>query len=648
MLFKRFSFVVYVLLVIGSAFSHQSFAQKDTIFLAPATVKGTAPEHFMSGLKLQKIDSVTLTQFRFQNLADILAYNTALAFKNYGPGALTTVSFRGTSANHTAILWNGLNINSPTLGQSDFSTIPVAGFDQLSVQYGSAASIVGTDAVGGSILLNSTAPIHGFSASIGRQQESFQNSQTQTWAKYGSVLSKNWTISGKTAIYYGNMKNQFPEPTRRNALLLPTHTIQKGIVQDVFLRSKNNHELSAHGWLTNNALTINPENAAGRELTQTQAYRTMVKYQWNDFSVRASWVRDIIDYATGDYGNLDHAVTDKLGSRIERDFHWNIGAAAKIQIKGGGEFTHFRTRVAGYERPEITENRGDLFLLTRWEMASGLLVSANLRQAFVTGFQPPFTPSLGAEYPLIRTNQYTLKMKGSLARSYRVPTLNERYWKVLGNPDMKPESGFNKELAVEQQYVTTSDQTFTFSATAYHNRIKNWSYWNPGNSFKVENLQEVLARGIELQAGWNASLGIIKTGARMNYTYTRSSQEKVYDAYAVDIVGKQLTYIPKHSGNLNLFGEYRNFRLTGQLLAVSRRYTRTDNSLYLSSYVLANILAETNCNLGNMQLRIQGQVNNISNTFYLNVRSNAMPGRSFGVNLLLSYRSYAEADGKLK
>ncbi|WP_229217025.1 TonB-dependent receptor plug domain-containing protein [Dyadobacter luteus] len=645
---KRFSFGVYLLFAIGCAFSYQSFAQKDTIFLAPATVRGTAPERFMSGLKYQKIDSVTLTQFRFQNLADILAYNTSLAFKNYGPGALTTVSFRGTSANHTAVLWNGLNINSPTLGQSDFSTIPVAGFDQLAVQYGSAASIVGTDAVGGSVLLNSTAPTQGFSAAIGRQQESFHNSQTQAWAKYGSALGKNWAISGKTAIYYGNMKNRFPEPTRRNVLLLPTQTIQKGIVQDVFLRSKNNHELSAHVWLTDNALTINPENAAGRELTQTQAYRTMLKYQWNDFSVRASWVRDIIDYATGDYSNLDHAVTDKLGTRIERDFHWNVGAAGKIQIKSGGEFTHFRTRVAGYERPEITENRGDLFLLTRWETTSGLLVSANLRQAFVTGFQPPFTPSLGVEYPLIQTNRYTLKAKGSLARSYRVPTLNERYWKTLGNPDIKPESGFNKELGIDQQYTTSDNQLFSFSATVYHNRIKNWSYWNPGNSFKVENLQEVLARGIELQAGWNASFRMIKTGARMNYTYTRSSQEKIYDAYAVDIVGKQLTYIPKHSGNVNLFTAYRNFRLTGQLLAVSRRYTRTDNSLYLDSYVLANLLAETNYNLGNMQLRIQGQVNNIGNSFYLNVRSNAMPGRSFAINLLLSYRSYTEADKKLK
>ncbi len=116
------------------------------------------PERFMSGLKVQKIDSVTMEQFRFRNITDLLSLNTPIIIKNYGPGQLATVAFRGTSANHTAVLWNGLNINLPTLGQTDFSTIPVAGFDQLSVQYGSSASVVGTDAVGGSILLGSSMP----------------------------------------------------------------------------------------------------------------------------------------------------------------------------------------------------------------------------------------------------------------------------------------------------------------------------------------------------------------------------------------------------------------------------------------------------------------------------------------------------------
>lgn len=613
-------------------------AQRDTIFLAPVTVTGFVPERFMSGLKIQKIDSGTLNQFRFQNLGDLLSFNTPIAFKNYGSGQLSTASFRGTSANHTAVLWNGLNINSPTLGQTDFSTIPIAGFDQLSVQYGSAASIVGTDAVGGSILLNSVAQPSGIYTYIGSQLDNFRNNQEQIGARYGTRLTNNWDFSGKTSVNYSRMINHFPYKERQGYPLLPSQTFQHGLVQDFFLRSKNNQELSAHIWLTKNRLTLTPKEMAGRELTVTEAYRTMIRYQWKDIIIRTSWIRDVIDYGTGDYTNLDHAVTDKFSNRIEKDFNLNIGQSS-IQIKTGGEWTHYRAQLSGYEKPLIIENRGDLFVLTRFQVTSKLLVSANLRQAFVTRYNPPFTPSLGTEYELIRQKNYNLKLKGSYSRSYRVPTLNERYWKDLGNPDIKPESGWNKEVGLEQNYVLNERHSFTTSLTAYYNRIKNWTYWNPAKNYKVENLQEVLARGIEFQAGWKGNAGLLKSGANVGYAFTRSSQERIYDAYAADIVGKQLVFVPKHSGNLNAFVQYKNSRLTGQIQSVGKRFTTFDNSQFFDAYAVANVLAETTLNFSKVQMRIQGQVNNLTNTFYLNVRNNAMPGRSFAVNLLVSYNS---------
>lgn len=141
-------------LPIGQAQSGQ------VVSLSLVTVRAIAPERFLAGQKLQRIDSATLLQFRFGSLTDLLAFNTPLAFKNYGPGQLATVSFRGTSANHTAVLWNGININQPNLGQTDFSTLPIAGFDRLAVQYGSSASVVGSDAVGGSVLLSSSPVWH--------------------------------------------------------------------------------------------------------------------------------------------------------------------------------------------------------------------------------------------------------------------------------------------------------------------------------------------------------------------------------------------------------------------------------------------------------------------------------------------------------
>jgi len=593
----------------------------------------------MSGLKVQKIDSVTIEQFRFRNIADLLSLNTPVIFKNYGPGQLSTVAFRGTSSNHTAVLWNGLNINLPTLGQTDFSTIPVAGFDQLSVQYGSSASIVGTDAVGGSILLSSSKPEAGLQVMIGRQQESFRNSQTQATIKFGTRLNSTWNFSGKTAAYDGNMNNRYRHPERNGDAISPSTTFQKGLVQDLFF-SNNKHELSAHVWLTDNKLTNNPENLAGRQMTRIKSYRTMLRYEIEGWTVRTSWIRDIIDYAIGDYSTLDHAVTDRYGIRGERTFEWKVGkSGSTIQMQTGGEFTHYKTQVENYERPVITENRGDFFILTRWQTTSRLLISANLRQALVTGYNPPFTPSLGAEYRLIQNLPYSIKLKGSVGRSYRVPTLNERYWKDLGNPNIKPENGFNKEAGAEAGYVLNKIHSFTANLTAYHNWIDNWTYWNPTNNFRVENLQMVIARGAEMQFGWKGNWEYWKFAGMLNYALTSTSQEKTFDAYASDIVGKQLPHIPLHTGNVTMFMQYKNFRLTNQLQIISKRYTTADHSQSVPAYMLENLIIETNFNRPHFRASLQGRVNNVSNTFYQTINGNPMPGRSFAISLLLSAKT---------
>ncbi|TDE13679.1 TonB-dependent receptor plug domain-containing protein [Dyadobacter psychrotolerans] len=610
-------------------------AQKDTILLAPVTVTAVSPERFMSGLKLQKVDSATLSNFRFQNLGDLLMFNTPIAIKNYGPGQLSTASFRGTSANHTAVLWNGLNINSASLGQTDFSTIPVIGFDQLAVQYGSAASIVGSDAVGGSILLNSIAQPAGFNSHVSQRYGSFRNYQLQTGAKYGFRLNDNWNFSGKTALNYNRMINHFSSTERRRYALLSSQTIQQGLVQDFFFRSKNQQEFSVHIWLTKNKLTLSPKEIAGRELTLTEAYRTMIRYQFKGWSVRSSWVRDVIDFATGNYSNLDHAVTDRFSGRVEKDLFWKMNSFGNIQIKTGAEWANYRAQLTGYEKPLVTENRADLFALTRWQVTPALIMSVNLRQAFITKYSPPITPSVGAEYCLIKNEGYDLKIKGSYARSYRVPTLNERYWKTLGNPDIRPENGWNKEVGAEQKFVL-NENFFTAGVTAYRNRIKNWTYWNPSKNYHVENLQEVLTRGVEIQAGWMRNSGILKSGANLGYTLNRSSQEKAYDNYAAEIVGKQLVFVPKHSGNLNAFVQVGNTRLTSQIQAVGKRFTTFDNSQFFNGYLLTNLLAENSWSLGKIQVNIQGQINNITNAFYLNVRNNAMPGRSYAINVTLS------------
>lgn len=621
-----------------------AFAQRDSIALAPVTVVGLAPERFMAGLKIQRIDSTTLRQFRFQNISDLLAFHTPLAFKSYGPGQLNTVSFRGTSASHTAVLWNGLNINQPNLGQTDFSTLPIAGFDRLSVQYGSSASVIGTDAVGGSILLESAGiQPEGIRLLLGRRQASFGNQQTQIGANYGRKISETLHLSGKTLYYDGRMHNRYPYAHRQGYFVEPSTAGQRGFVQDLILHAKPNRQLSAHLWLTDNRSTLAPESLDARQLTRTRSHRAMVQYQSPSWTWRTAWIRDLIDFGVGDISIPEHTATDRFLTRLEKEMGWELGKnGTRVNLRLGGEVAHYRTRVDGYTEPSIAENRADLFALSRWQFTPRWLVSAAIRQAFVTCFSPPVTPSLGSEYRLIDQSAHTLTAKASVGRSYRVPTLNERYWKTLGNPEIRPESGFNKEAGLEAKWQFTEAKRLMASLTAYHNRVDDWTYWNPDRNYRVENLQLVVARGAEFLAQWQAACPVWHTGVGLGYALNRSSQERVYDSYAVDIVGKQLVYVPIHQGTLNAYAQRGSTRLTAQVRGVTSSFTTFDNSNHLPGCVLADLRAETTWQRGHWQAHLQALVHNVFDVLSLNVKRNAMPGRSFSLNLVFVYNSKAK------
>ena len=63
-----------------------------------------------------EIDSAALAKSSTVRLSELLSQNTPIFIKEYGRGAMATASFRGTAPSHTKVSWNGLDLNSPMLG----------------------------------------------------------------------------------------------------------------------------------------------------------------------------------------------------------------------------------------------------------------------------------------------------------------------------------------------------------------------------------------------------------------------------------------------------------------------------------------------------------------------------------------------------
>ena len=136
-------------------------AQRDstarTIAIESVDISGRRPMKEI-GVQRTQLDSTVLHENIALSMADVLTQNANLFIKSYGRATLATAEFRGTSPSHTQVTWNGMRINSPMLGQVDFSLIPAYFIDDATIYHGASSVGVTGGGLGGAVTLATKAP----------------------------------------------------------------------------------------------------------------------------------------------------------------------------------------------------------------------------------------------------------------------------------------------------------------------------------------------------------------------------------------------------------------------------------------------------------------------------------------------------------
>ena len=181
----------------------QNWAERG-IRLREVEIKAKRP---MKDIGVQKtvFDSLVLKENIALSMADVLTFNSSIFVKNYGRATLSTVSFRGTSASHTQVTWNGMRINSPMLGMTDFSTIPSYFIDDASLLHGTSSVNMVGGGLGGLVQL-STIPAdqQGFGMQYVQGVGSYRTFDEFLRLTYGD---KHWQVS--TRAVYQSSPNDF-------------------------------------------------------------------------------------------------------------------------------------------------------------------------------------------------------------------------------------------------------------------------------------------------------------------------------------------------------------------------------------------------------------------------------------------------------
>jgi outer membrane cobalamin receptor len=612
-----------------------------------------------AGMKQTDVDSTVLQNMRSLSLSELLSENTTVFIRNHGRGALATASFRGTSASHTQVNWNGININSPMAGMVDFSLIPVYIIDELNLKHGSASLADRSGGIGGSININNRADWTGKNK-IGYLQGIGSYSTFDEFLQLGIGNKK---IQSKTRLYHNYSKNDYTfinrgiaaiDPVTGN-ITNPTDTnenadyLRYGLLQEIYYRPGSRQIFSMKYWGQYADRTIpKPTSYEGPDNSNLnnqvdRDHRLVADWKfYGDFGkvmVRSGYAMKNLLYnqMNGVPGlGLIPAIWSKSSQQsLFNTLSYSGGNQGDLSWEGNIDLNYHRVAStdtvtgAGY-----VGRRNELSAMwaVRKSFNNRINLNLMLRQEWVDGKRMPFIPYLGMDVRLIQGAD--LVLKGNVARNYHLPSLNDLYWQPGGNPHLLPEEGYTLEAGVAYQRDLQNHLLKT-EVSLYRSQIDNWIIWIPSYKgyWEPRNIRRVLSKGVECNIELQGYLSQFRYRLSGTYGYTSAVNQGDPLIWSDESYGKQLVYIPLHSGNLMALLGWGNLFFIYQYNAYSERFTTSSNDVTrrdrLYPYFMNDISAGSLFHLKRADLSLEVKVNNLFNESYHTVLYRPMPGRNY-------------------
>lgn len=599
-------------------------------WLKQVDVKGSRIAYPDKIISHQVLDTTLAAKILAPDVAAQLTRESGVFVKSYGQGGVSTVTSSGMGAAHTALLWNGIKLNSPMLGLYDFSLIPSFLLDKVTMQYGGSGALQGSGSVGGAVLLESeTDKNEGFNATVMTGISSYGGQQlgVQSGLTNGNV-STNSRVYMRKAKNDFTYKNQYGETvTQKNA-----DSEQEGFAQELKFGNANN-SLAAHIWYLKSDYKIPPHMLQANSYQQQKDEAQRYALTWNFkreksvLTLNAGFVQDKIRFI------------DSTALLDERSRARSYQADAMYSIYPIQNW-QFDFRVSAEKSQAITdaypkeEKLDQISGTVRVGYSKGKLnTNIALRNGFTNGDALPLLPSAGISYQIAKA----IRLRAEGAMVYRVPTLNDQYWQPGGNRDLLPEKGreVSGGLVFEKQVNQIS---ITAEVGVFDILLNDAIVWFPqtGGVYGAENIQRIHSNGINGSVSVKAGEKKWKGELQFRPQWNNSIITKT-NAANISSLNKQQIYTPKviYKGKASI--SYQNIKVNYYMNYSGYRYTVTDNSKWLDPYLINDLTISYEKNFRKLNVVITAAANNINNINYQVIANRAMPGRNYQLGMVVSF-----------
>ena len=520
-------------------------AQMDSMrTLLEVEVKATRIDLTDIGKHSERLDSQVLAMRHYNNLSELLAFQTPLYVRSYGVGTLATLGIRGGSAVHTQLLWNGIPLRNPMLGQLDIALIPSSFTDEVSIHYGGHGAAFGSGAIGGLISLSNPAIPSKGRAAVHLSGGSWGWFSGDVKLVYGTPALRFSTrvfLQRTDNNYRYRLSKDSPEKNQVHHLLK-----NKGLLQEATWNINAHESLTARLWLQSTDRQIPPTSVqtVSQAAQQDQSFRASLHWQKEQekvkWQLKTAIMNDEIDYQD----SLILLFTQNAFKTWWSEFESSIHLSSRFNLTAGA-FTEWVTATSANYSDHRERKQYGAFASLRYLMQDWVL-RYQMREEITDGRWSPLLIDFSAEWSGIRH----VTWKSSLSRNYRIPSMNDIYWKPGGNAELVPEQGWTIEsgLHVECQ---SGKWIIKASGTGFARTIDDWIMWLPPvggsrNFWSPVNILQVNSFGGEFRGkvtlvdeDW-----ITDISAGLDLTWSQFADD--LPEFMIE-KGEQVFYIPKEN-----------------------------------------------------------------------------------------------------
>ncbi len=605
--------------------------QADTLLQLPdVTVQETILLPKQAGRSWERMDTAIVNMLSMQNLGQLMSATQAGYIKAYGPSGISSSSLRGGNASHTVVLWNGVNVQNPMLGQTDLSLFPLILADQVLLSKGGPETAGIQGALGGAIQMKNIFPDNGMEVSLQNSIGSFGR-----FGNAGKVYYGNKRIKGITRAYHQLSENDFNYLDLQGNPKKLDHAkvVRWGLVQDVFLVTGARSSLEGHFWKQKSHRQLPPNRLQSKSVAEQEdeSWRNVVQWKkWTNnqtFSLTGAFLTEQLNYRDSIALINSESVSRTINLKAEHQYYPGFG-----NFRFALEYQRVHAESNNYDFNPLRNLWTGNVAFRKHFFKQGLEAEFSLAASILDGDVKPVLPGANLKWKAHKLFSINL----GAFRNFRIPTFNDLYWTPGGNLELEPEKSWSIETGVSfHPEASKKGINWRGKVQLFSRKVDNWIVWLPaGLLWQPVNAKQVWSRGVESEAfvGKKLAGGTARISGRYNYILSTNSEVSGNQ----ESLGKQLIYQPAHSGSLGISYELKNFSGQYNHQWVGKVFTTTDNQHELSGYSTGDLGVSRFFEFNKWDFSLSGTVFNIWNADYEVVAFYPMPGRHYQIKFSIN------------